>query len=1704
MADERNDISQREQHVNQVVAAYLEAERQGRAPDRADLLRRHPDLADELRSFFADRDRFRQLAEPLRGLAPPAPAAANAAAAPTLAPGEATAPAPGTTVRYFGDYELLEEVARGGMGVVYKARQVSLNRTVALKMILAGQLAGADDVKRFRAEAQVAAQLQHPHIVAIHEVGEHNGQHYFAMDYVEGRSLADAVRDQPLPPLQAARYVEQVAAAVEYAHQRGILHRDLKPANILLDADDRPRVTDFGLARQMQADRGLTATGAVVGTPSYMPPEQAAGKRDLGPAADIYALGAVLYELVTGRPPFRAATPLDTLLQVMGAEPAPPRLLNPAVNRDLETIILKCLRKDPAKRYARAADLAADLRAFQEGRPIQARRPGPGERLARWLKTHRKSAALATVAALLSALAVVGALGAWSWYDEARRGRFTLATADDRPYVAEVLDEQGRRVIPTFTVPTEQPVALPEGQYRLRLSALGLLSETFDLHVTRGRFTPYEVGLAPRRLWEPMETVRWEPVEPVTGEFKLVRIDGRTDILTMADDKLRRTSGATGKELWTRGLTAKDQPTLPQPADEKALDVTRWNRFVRHVAAEGPDLNGDGHGDLVLMLQIQPDLLAVSGKDGAVLWWHQARPLPAEALGQGLTSDGTLALCEPLLCDVDGDGTPDVLAAFSCAARDFRLKDRQKLSLPYEAFIEAVSGRTGQTLWKHRLEDVAFIHSHNFIPFSLTPSRQGGKPALTVFAGNRLLTLDLATGARIAGPVPLPGPRIEHEELPRFFEPRRGEPALIGMLKGRPRDPNQQTSQGTLVLSAMSTATGQTLWETTVEGLHEGLRRRERDRTPPYDWPLPFPVARSQDLLVPFRERDASGHHKDWHGVERLDGRTGKAVWRRRLFRDDDPYEQNTRALNRLLVGPDLNGDGVPEVFVAVAAVDETVWEKNKSWVTTGFPRYYWVNVAALSGADGSLLWHTVPPEPFSQFAALDRLFWWQPGADGRPQLVVPMANFFDGSELKAWVLDAATGAVRHTLAGLEALAAADFDGDGLADLHGFRPFKFNPRGRPEPGKLHVLRAAGPELRNVVGKWQVVGDFDGDGLRDLLENDRVISSRTGRELWRSDALPRPDDKGRVVPFQSREVPDLDGDGVPDLVVWRPDRDGEAKVAPLRAISGKTGRELWRSEAVRFGLTSGNGPGWEGLLFSCRLVAARDLDGDGRLELLFLDNNHDDRHGGREFRLAVIDGKDGSLRWQAPLTELGADAAFVNYLKPLVLDLDGEAVILAPRSLKSDSLEVVALSGKDGSERWRAPLGRAPRRGLSMDPYYVPSLGVGRLRPDGPPVVVVMAKTLNQQENDEPRVTVLDAADGKVRWTWWDKQAAEPTSQGGLPAPAVADLGGPGVALCVSAPPSPKDLFHRTLHLVTLDAAGREVGRFPLEEQPHGFNVTPAPAAIDLLGDGRRGVVVLHAGTLFAFQGGIEKPLWTWQLPAREGKLLDICPASARGPATVIVQCGNAVFGIDGPTGKPRWRCEGFGPFVGLVSAGDGGQPAAAAFTVSSTTVVREALPTDADGRCVLPAVGAVEGLAPVESAWQARPLPWARQARLGWDAFALLFLAELALLWWLRWRKTALGLAAAALLIGLGTSAVLLSRDAGLKHPEQHYVWADWYGAVSSTAAVLGGLLGFYLALVLLALGALRGVGAVRRRKRTRHEAVAPAVGGGEFFPPHR
>jgi WD40 repeat protein/tRNA A-37 threonylcarbamoyl transferase component Bud32 len=451
-----------EERLEQLIAEYLAAEDAGTPPDRAEFLAAHPELADDLGSFFRAHDRIGRLAAPLRAAAAEAePAGTRPADAPTAetsppagplsvpprrdaatvdGPGPLAGPTPGqrdtktansdglaetdpnrergTRVRCFGDYEIHKELGRGGMGVVYKARQISLNRPVALKMIRSGELADEAELRRFQNEAEAVAMMDHPGIVSVYEVGQHDGQRYFSMKLIDGGSLAarlDRYRDNPRA---VARLVAEAAQAVGHAHRRGLLHRDLKPANILLDDQGHSHITDFGLAKKVEGGSELTQSGAILGTPAYMAPEQASGRRGaVTTASDVYGLGAILYALLTGRAPFGGDSVAETLQAVREQVPSPPSKHNPRVPRDLEVICLRCLEKDPRRRYASAEALAEDLSHWLAGEPIAARPVGQAARLWRWCR--RKP----VVAGLLAAVAATLLLGmgtAWLFALQAR------------------------------------------------------------------------------------------------------------------------------------------------------------------------------------------------------------------------------------------------------------------------------------------------------------------------------------------------------------------------------------------------------------------------------------------------------------------------------------------------------------------------------------------------------------------------------------------------------------------------------------------------------------------------------------------------------------------------------------------------------------------------------------------------------------------------------------------------------------------------------------------------------------------------------------------------------------------------------------------------------------------------------------------------------------------------------------------------------------------------------------------------------------------------------------------------------------------------------------------------------------------------------------------------------------------------------------
>jgi WD40 repeat protein len=717
-------------------------------------------------------------------------------------------------------YEVLAVLGRGGMGVVYKARQTSLNRLVALKVILAGSHAGPHELARFKAEAEAAARIQHPHVVQAFEIGEHEGLPYFSMEFCPGGALDRRLSGTPLPPREAAALLEPLAHAVQAAHGVGVVHRDLKPGNVLLAggpevpvAQAVPKVSDFGLAKRLDA-AGQTATGAVVGTASYLAPEQATGRsKAVGPAADVYGLGAILYECLTGRPPFRAATTVDTLMQVVHEEPVPPRQLNPAVPRDLETVCLTCLQKEPRKRYASAAALAEDLRRFLDGRPILARPVGPLGRLVRWSRRNPALAAASGLAAAgLVAATVVSLWFASFWRDSAAALGVAVSERDQKATeLTETIGKLTTQQQETEKALAERTKANVGWQESLRKAARmahrqgltlcdqgevgdGLLLIARSLELAPTEDADFQrTARQSLALWRPQLTAL-KAVVPQRDPLEWVSFtsDGKAVVFQHP---------APGEEAWLID-TATGKPAA-EPI-EAGFPVVRWafspdgksllllgkaEAELRDVPAGRALLHQAG----VTCFAFGHDgkVLATGGEDRTVRLWARGT---GEALGEPLPHDGAV------LDVAFGPGDRTVLTRTGGAARLWEVATGKPLTepLPHEVLSPAEARRL-------RAGEGVGIGDDPFVPPSPTPLPRPVQALAESFSpdGRFFLTLSQATA--------------------RLYDAATGQPLGKAMTAPAPITHAVIRPNGKSVLLASKDGTAQ-LWEADGERLGEPLR----------------------------------------------------------------------------------------------------------------------------------------------------------------------------------------------------------------------------------------------------------------------------------------------------------------------------------------------------------------------------------------------------------------------------------------------------------------------------------------------------------------------------------------------------------------------------------------------------------------------------------------------------------------------------------------------------------------------------------------------------------------------------------------------------------------------------------------------------------------------------------------------------------------
>jgi outer membrane protein assembly factor BamB/predicted Ser/Thr protein kinase len=1625
----------------------------GRNPDRRKLLADHPDLAAQLEACLGGIE----LVHRVTGGAE-------------------------TELAQLGEFRIIREIGRGGMGVVYEAEQTSLRRRVALKVLNFGPAADAEAMLRFRREAETVGRLHHTNIVPIFAVGVERGVSYYAMQFIEGRSLADVAAEA----LQSKRLLAvsdvvgwglQAAEALAHAHQRRVVHRDIKPSNLLIDDEGVVWLTDFGLAKR-DDEVSLTVTGALMGTPRYMSPEQAEALQDrIDHRTDVYSLGASLYELATGRPVFESLTPLRVIEQVLTQEPKRPRELRKTLPRDLETVILTCLAKDPAKRYATAQALADDLRAVLENRPIQARRVSMAERFVRYVRRQRRALGVAGITAAASVALMAAVAGGWTWYQNWRLGHIVLTT-DGAPLTAQVLaDSSDDTIGEPFSVGTKTAVSYPDGDYRIRLTGKGLLGQTFRLAVNRGETRTQPVTLDDDRLLgsAPLTYHR------VSSAFRLS--GNKSELVEWTGDSLVRRDGATGKPTWD--LARPGRPISPD------RDVAAW---VRRLSFHGdpdqpavlvkpaPDLDHDGTGDIVFAFSGTPSYLAVSGKDGSMLWTYTAAvDGPGGPDRRGPDLPATIeqfpqlgrVLGAPATEDLDGDGIPDLIALFAFYDTDqqsnVQYPDGRRrvieVDRPGRRSLVAVSGREGRWLWSRPIDAKSVTITPAMSARGVLLAHAGGGAAIVVHDGARAVVFHGTARGPVAADIELGFVPVRPLQLADLDGD--GEPEVLALGPG-------QLKAGDQTLGAWSSRTGELLWREQVRGAYSTY-----DWLPPMAWPLVEDLDGDGKAEVVIPDWGPLPPSNGYRGVRMLEGATGVTRWTRPMR----PYTRASDGVIHIVAAPDVTGDGVSEL-VAVSQFDGrrpfTLFEGVRPE-----PRRFYVDM--LSGSDGRPLWWwnaDLPEESNVSWAAWPPV-WWGRGADGWPMLAVPLGGSMmaESPNLVSFVwtvppevrmLSASDGRDRHTIPGLFRPSAADLDGDGLDDLIG-----------SADGTWRAFRATTPEEWRALGEFRPAADFDGDGVVDVLNeglrakssfaDQRTLVARSGRDghvLWRTLVDPEKDwnRDGEDTTYHAVAAParngDLDGDGAPDVIVTVSKlvttigRGGGASI-PLAAISGRSGRSLWSAGRLPLGFAASG---------HTRVVGfeVRSAEHGARPDVFVLHASPFGKPGAvpigathEDTRLARLSGGDGHVIWDRSIVVRQAPAlAARNGFARAVGDLDGDGALDIAMAVQvldrsgADGLELRAVALRDGRELWSHRL-----RSTSQ---AFPALAAGDLDGDGrAEVLVTDAPPMGDPASVELRA--LDGRDGSTRWTWLGG-----SDRDRQPAPSVplvlADFEGRGVrTVCLNA-----GIVNGGRRLKILDAHGGERA---------GRDLTPsgsiALASADLDGDGREELLVHYDGKLRALRSDLAER-WAW--PTTE-LIREVIPAARERPATVVL---SSFLALDGSTGRPRWLGS---PSRGVLDAGDGPTRPKLLAGPLETTICRAALPASRQGTFTAARGEPPPALRRTDPRW-VKPLPWgptgsANQHPLVYLVLAGLALANLVLPW------SILRLASRRRIASVRT---LLALPVAIGIPLVVYLalrarFPDFAGY--STAILIGALMLVSLAgLPILAFATSLGASVLRRRWR--------------------
>lgn len=1323
----------------QILDSYFEALKTGAAPTESQLLAQYPKLATQLKSCL---DSIRWL---------------HAARQTKL------------DFETLGDFRLLRQIGQGGMGTVYEATQLSLNRRVAIKVLDKSPVTQTDAAERFAREAATVASLHHTNIVPIFYVGDHEGTRYYAMQYIDGDDLSKSISSsEKLPsPTTVAKWAVQATEALQHAHQRRVIHRDVKPSNLILDKEGRLWLTDFGLARKTD-DVTLSITGALLGTPRYMSPEQTSpGSQPIDQRSDIFSLGATLYQLLCGHAPFDGDSTFEVISNIQYSEPTPLRIHRPEIPRDLETIILKCLEKLPEKRYQTAAELLWDLQAFQNGRAIRARRATFVQTTVRWTKQNRQRIVSSSVAATLTAAATLAVALTFQAFHSWNLSGVRL-DAINAPLVATFVDSAGN-IQSRQTLPMQSIVELKGDDYKVEVAGVGALSNTFDLELIPGFSENLQtVSLSDQWLKQPVA---------IQSEAQIVDLDSTHAIVSWYQSQLPRNSGLSLQLLngpitsWTLPIDAIKQSSSIKNYPGFASPPTFFDKLQKNDSSgesENPwvlpapiDINQDGTGDFIIVARHQAWLMAVSGQGDQVLWFQALAPELSENASprhvQNFRQAASTVLYQPITVpDLDSDGAEDLVVTTTSIASSAPILNNQFESIRQ---IQAISGRTGKLIWSQQFDSGLFdIQSQQSAPRSMKwfPHQSSGRVrhnAETVILNNKLfrsfgnlqlndpfvylpgkpelLTIDgesavaVLTGRSISV---LSCETGEHLAEPKFIGVRPGAdliwkdldhdnmPECIWIAE----NPHPFTSnQIDAMLGVWSMKAGENLWLKNLDAYFPNRFDGER-RTP--IWPLLADLNADGkfEVLVPDgRSYDAASlHSPDFaphvsHGkIACFDAVTGDENWRLSIPCMDG-YVQH------FVDGLDVNGDGTRDVFVASLSGDEIE-----------------VYVDAISGADGTRIWTTQAlinaDADVKDQAQLGNLLIWNSLEDGWPQIVVPVTiDEYGTTSSQLFTFSAGTGTLLHSAQTLESPKAIDLDGDGLQELVLIDSDR-QDRSSSER-KLKIVRGIASEPWRRLGDLGMpIADLNADHTLDLVRSwgDGTLTATSGANgqlLWRTRPISATSKllifngiTNTVAPpkanFPLQPVTlghDIDADGKNDLIVCQSHTSGLA-AASLHAISGKDGGLIWTAEERIIQEVSGT-----------INLSILDLDRDGKDEIIWYaaytplkpDIANGTSQSRPELWLNVFSAATGKFLWErrcSPPSGSLQGLPLVSY-ESIQLDLcfgdfngDGVVDILVPAIRDDGSLENVAVSGFTGEVFWTYPLGNDGLGAESLQNWITPT------------------------------------------------------------------------------------------------------------------------------------------------------------------------------------------------------------------------------------------------------------------------------------------------------------------------------------------------------------------------------------------------------------